>query len=269
MNVSRISEKFRSLRSDHRTGLVVFLTVGYPDLESTMRLVPALVDAGADIVELGIPFSDPLADGATIQRASFAALESGVTPSLCLETVAQLRRQGVTAPLVLMGYYNPILAAGEGQFAADAAAAGADGLIVVDLPPEESDTLLGGCRDSGLDLVYLVAPTSTEARIRSVAERSSGFIYCVSLTGVTGARGQLPSHLPEFLGRVRAETDLPLAVGFGISRPEHFRAVGEVADAAVVGSAIVDLIDRSDPTERESRLKEYVEMVTGRAKSVD
>ena len=265
--MSRIAEVFERIHSEGDTGLVTFITAGYPDIDTTLSLVPALVAAGADIVELGIPFSDPLADGATIQRASFQSLKGGVTPTLCLETVSKLRERGVSVPLVLMGYFNPILAYGQGRFAADAAVAGVDGLIVVDLPPEESEDLHDACRDNGLDLIYLLAPTSTDERIRLVADRASGFIYCVSLTGVTGARSELSSSLPEFMDRVQRQTKLPLAVGFGISKREHFQAVGQVADAVVIGSAIVDLVDRSDRSELEMKLREYVEVVTGRGKS--
>ncbi|MBI1885242.1 MAG: tryptophan synthase subunit alpha [Chloroflexi bacterium] len=258
---------FEGLRGQGQTGLIAFLTAGYPDVEATLRLVPALLEGGAHIIELGVPFSDPLADGATIQRASFHALRQGVTPRVCLQTVERLRAQGVTAPLVLMGYYNPILAHGTAAFVRDAAAAGADGLIVVDLPPEESDELWEACRGHGLDLIYLLAPTSTDERIALVAGRASGFIYCVSLTGVTGARDELPSGLKEFVGKVRSHSLLPVAVGFGISKHKHFRAVGDFADAAVIGSAIIDTIDRSGPQEREAKVREYVEVVTGRRRA--
>jgi tryptophan synthase alpha chain len=241
------------------------VTVGYPDVEATLRLVPALVAGGADIVELGVPFSDPLAEGTTIQRSSHEALQKGVTPAVCLEVVKQLREQGVAIPLLLMGYYNPILAYGIDRFARDAGAAGADGLILVDLPPEEATEVQTACADRGLDLIYLLAPTSSDERIALVAGRASGFIYCVSLTGVTGARGEISPELREFLARVRGHTSLPLAVGFGISRREHVRAVGELgADAAVVGSAIIDIIDSAPAEEREEKVREYVEVVTGR-----
>jgi tryptophan synthase alpha chain len=163
-----------------------------------------------------------------------------------------------------MGYYNPLLAYGLDAFCRDVGRAGADGLIVVDLPPEESDELRTACGRSGLDLIYLLAPNSSEERIRLVAGLASGFIYCVSLTGVTGAREALPAGLPEFLARVRKRTLLPLAVGFGISKQKHFQAVARIAEAAVIGSAIIDLIDRSDASEREARVREYVEVVTGR-----
>ena len=252
------------MKAEGRTGFVAFLTVGYPDAESTPGLARALVDGGADIIELGIPFSDPLAEGPTIQAASFHALQNGVTVGTCLDVVRTLREDGFEAPLVFMGYYNPILSYGVERFARDAAAAGADGVIPVDLPPEESDPLQTACREHGLRLIYLLAPTSTDERIRAVAERASGFVYCVSLTGVTGARAELPADLDQFVARVRKYTNLPVAVGFGISQPEHFRAVGRIANAAVIGSAIIDEITKSDPDEREARLKHYAEVVTGR-----
>ncbi len=263
--MSRIADVLSRRHKDGQVALIAFLTVGYPDVEATLRLVPALAAGGADMVELGVPFSDPLAEGPTIQRSSHHALQRGVTPGACLEVAKQLRERGVAIPLLLMGYYNPILAYGIDRFARDAAAAGVDGLILVDLPPEEAAGVQTACADRGLDLIYLLAPTSSDERIALVASRASGFIYCVSLTGVTGARGEIAPGLREFLARVRAHTSLPLAVGFGISRREHVRAVGELgADAAVIGSAIIDLIDRTPAEEREERVREYVEVVTGR-----
>jgi len=256
------------LRQQRRLGLLAYLTVGYPDVAATLRLVPALAAGGADMVELGVPFSDPLADGATIQRASHHALQQGVTPAACLDVVQQLRQRGLAIPLLLMGYYNPILAYGIEDFARDAAAAGADGLITVDLPPEEAAGVQTACAGRGLDLIYLLAPTSSDERIALVAARASGFIYCVSLTGVTGARGQLPSGLAKFLARVQRYTALPLAVGFGISRPHQVQTLARLgAQAAVIGSAIIDLIDRTPAEKREERVREYVEVVTGRRRA--
>jgi tryptophan synthase alpha chain len=265
--VSRLEATFARLRKEKRAGFVAFLTVGYPSVEDTLRLVPALVEGGADVIELGVPFSDPLAEGPTIQRASHQALQQGVTPAVCLDVVSRLRAAGVEAPLVFMGYYNPLLAYGLETFCSAAARVGADGIIAVDLPPEESGPLHDACRQSGLDLVYLLAPTSTDERIAFVAERASGFIYCVSLSGVTGARDELPPGLADFLARVRSRSPLPLAVGFGISKPKHFRAVARIADAAVIGSAIIDEIDRSGPSERAGRVKAYAEVVTGRRRA--
>jgi tryptophan synthase alpha chain len=264
MTPGRIEDTFARLKAEGRTGFVAFLTVGYPDVESTLRLVPALIEGGADIIELGIPFSDPLAEGPTIQKSSFHALQQGVTVETCLDVARRLREAGVEAPLVPMGYYNPLLAYGIERFTQDAAAAGVDGLIVVDLPPEESDEFHAACVKAGLRLVYLVAPTSTPERLHEVARRASGFVYCVSLTGVTGARDELAPGLEEFVARVRNATNLPIAVGFGISLPKHFAAVARIADAAVIGSAIIDVIADSGPSEQAERLKSYAEVVTGR-----
>jgi tryptophan synthase alpha chain len=262
--MSRIPATFDRLRREGRTGLIAYLTVGFPEPAATPELVRALVKGGADIIELGIPFSDPLADGATIQRATQVALGHGVTTGAVIEMARGLRTEGLEVPLVAMGYYNPILAYGLERFAADAAAAGIDGLIAVDVPPEEDEPLRRALRPRGMDLIYLLAPTSTEARIRTVAARASGFIYCVSVTGTTGARGELPPDLPAFIARVRRHTDLPLAVGFGVSRPEHLAQIGRLCEAAVIGSAIIEVIETAPPEQRAVRLRTYVEVVTGR-----
>lgn len=240
---SRIPAAFAAAKAAGRTALIPFVTAGYPSLAATEATIPALVRGGADVIEIGVPFSDPLADGATIQRASQAALANGVTLTDCIALVRRLRAdRGLTAALILFGYYNPILQYGPARFVADAAAAGADGFIVPDLPTEESGELLAACRAHGRDLIFLLAPTSTDARIADVAERASGFVYCVSLTGVTGGRQELPD-LAAYLGRVRQRTDLPLAVGFGISTAAHVRQVGALAEGAVVGSALIAHLD--------------------------
>lgn len=262
--MSRVGPSLAAAREQRRTALALFLTVGYPEPAALPGLARALVEGGADMLELGVPFSDPLADGATIQRANFAALQHGVTSAGCLEAVRGLRAQGLEVPVLLMGYYNPILAYGTEAFAADASAAGVDGFIVVDLPPEESGPLHEACRARGLDLVYLLAPTSTAKRVSLVARQASGFVYCVSVTGVTGARSSLPPELPAFVERVRGQTKLPVAVGFGISRREHVEAVGRIADIAVVGSALIDVIEASPAEEREARVRAYVEVLAGR-----
>ena len=262
--MSRIGEAMARLRAEGRLGLIAYLTVGYPDVESTLRLVPALAAGGAAMVELGVPFSDPLADGATIQRASHRALAQGVTVNVCLDVVSRLRRGGLTIPLVLMGYYNPILAYGVEEFVRDAADAGADGLIVVDLPPEEALPVQRACAGRGMNVIYLLAPTSSDERVALVAGRASGFVYCVSLAGVTGARRDLSPGLGEFLARVRRHTSLPLAVGFGISQVEHVQAVARLgAQAAVIGSAIIDLIDRTPPGGRAEKVQAYLDLLSG------
>jgi tryptophan synthase alpha chain len=262
--MSRIPTTFDRLRREGRTGLIAYLTVGFPEPAATPELVRALVEGGADVIELGIPFSDPLADGATIQRATHVALRHGVTTGAVIEMARGLRAEGLVVPLVAMSYYNPILAYGLERFAADAAAAGIDGVIAVDVPPEEDEPLRRALRARDMDLIYLLAPTSTEERIHAVAARASGFIYCVSVTGTTGARGELPPDLPAFIARVRRHTDLPLAVGFGVSRPEHIAQIGRLCEAAVVGSALIDVIEKAPPEQRAVRLRTYVEVVTGR-----
>jgi tryptophan synthase alpha chain len=244
--MGRISAKFESLQREGRAALMPYVTLGYPHLESALEVVPAMVEAGADLVELGVPFSDPLADGATIQAAAQQALDNGITLALCLEQAAELRARGVAVPFVLMGYYNPIFQMGLQPFAERAAAAGIDGLIVPDLPPEESDALRAALRAHGLDLIFLLPPTSDNGRAKLVAGLSSGFLYLVSLTGVTGARDQLPRDLAAFVARVRTATDLPLAVGFGIGTPQQATQVARLADGVIVGSALVQAIGVAD-----------------------
>jgi tryptophan synthase alpha chain len=253
----RIAQTLNAFRATGSLALIGWQTVGYPDLGAAARLVPALVEGGFDLIELGVPFSDPLADGATIQRASHAALQNGTNMGHCLDTVRTLRAAGVTAPLVFLSYLNPLLATGLERFAGEAAAVGLDGLIVPDLPPEEADDLLRVLEPAEIDLIFLVAPTSTPERLHAVASRAGGFVYCVSLTGVTGARAEMSTTLPEYLARVRAVTDLPLAVGFGVSRPEHVAALRGHADAAVVASAIIDLMDRVDACDHADRLRAF------------
>ena len=237
--MSRIASVFA--RAKH-TALIPYITVGYPAIETTLKVVPLFARTGCDIIELGIPFSDPLADGATIQQASYEALRQGVTTTVCFE-VAQELRQRVEIPLVFMTYYNPVLKFGLGQFCSKCAEVGIDGLIIPDLPPEEGKELEKSTKRQGLDLIYLLSPASTKERIRLVTSRSSGFIYLVSLTGVTGTRDKLPEELEGFVARVRKRTEKPLCVGFGVSTPEQARRVARVADGVIVGSRIIQLLD--------------------------
>ena len=241
--MSRIESFFQSAQ---RKALIAYVTAGYPDVETTLEVVPALVEAGCDMVELGIPFSDPLADGTTIQRASHRALQGGITPRKCIGIAGELRKR-VDVPLIFMGYYNPMLHYGLDGFCDASAEAGIDGLIVPDLPPEEGAELEKVSGNKGIDLIYLLAPTTTdEGRLRLVAERSRGFIYVVSLKGVTGARTDLPPELEGFIQRVRGVTDKPLCVGFGISTPEQAKRVSALSDGIIMGSRILDIIDGSD-----------------------
>lgn len=237
--MSRIASVFA--RANH-AALIPYITVGYPSVETTLKAVPLFASSGCDIIELGIPFSDPLADGATIQRASYEALRQGVTPKVCLEVAQELRRQ-VGTPLVFMTYYNPVLKFGLEQFCSKCAEVGIDGLIIPDLPPEEAEELEQSIKRHGLNLIYLLSPASTEERIRLVASKASGFIYLVSLTGVTGARDKLPEELEGFVARVREKTEKPLCVGFGVSTPEQARRIGKVADGVIVGSRIIQLME--------------------------
>ena len=229
-------------RAEH-TLLIPYLTVGYPTVATTLKAVPLFAENGCDIIELGIPFSDPLADGATIQQASYEALRQGVTASVCLEVARELRGR-VEIPLVFMTYYNPVLRFGLEQFCLKCAEVGIDGLIIPDLPPEEGEELERSTKGHGLDLIYLLSPASTEERIRLVTSRSSGFVYLVSLTGVTGARDTLPEGLESFVGSVSKKTEKPLCVGFGVSTPEQARRVAKVADGVVVGSRAMQLLDK-------------------------
>lgn len=261
--MGRIASTFQALRAQQRTGLVVYLTVGFPSLHETPVLVQAALEGGASIIELGVPFSDPLADGATIQRANQVALEQGVTMADCLAVVRALRSQGVAAPLLLMGYYNTWLSYGLERWCTDAAAAGVDGAIIVDLPPEEAGPALQAARAHDLDLVFLVAPTSSDERLAAVGRVARGFVYCVSLTGVTGARSELPAGLPDFVARVRRHTALPLAVGFGVSRREHVQAIGQLAEAAVVGSALTQVIEQAPPGQRAAAVRGFVSGLVG------
>ena len=228
---------------------MVFLTAGYPDLEATLELVPALAEAGADVVELGVPFSDPLADGVTIQVSSQKALEHGISLHGCLDLVTRLRNKVPETGLLLMGYYNPVFQYGAAKFAADAQKAGLDGLIMADLPEEESGPLREELSPKEIALVPLFAPTSTDERISAGCKHASGFVYCVSLTGVTGTRESLGGGAFSLVERVRQHTSLPLAVGFGISTRQHVEEVGREADAAVVGSALIRVMMES-PRER-------------------
>lgn len=245
--MSRIADTFAAVRTEGRIALMPYLMIGYPERDTTLELAPALEAAGADMFELGVPFSDPLADGATIQRAAQQALTNRINLPFCIETVAALRARNLHAPLVLMGYFNPFLQYGLDRLCADMSRAGADGLIIPDLPPEEAVECQAACRAHGIDLICFVAPTTTDARIAQIAHIASGFIYCVALTGVTGARDELWEGLPDFLQRVRRHTDLPLVVGFGISKAQHIRQLSAYADGAIVASALINTIDQLPP----------------------
>jgi tryptophan synthase alpha chain len=256
--MSRISQTFERLQKTHERALIPYVTAGDPDLEMTKRLVREMVRRGGDIIEIGVPFSDPLADGPIIQRASQRALQGGTTLRKILQTVSELRHE-VDVPLVLMTYYNPVLRYGEEAFVADALDAGVDGIIIPDLPPEEGQSLMELTTDTPLEMIFLAAPTSTSARLALISEASRGFIYYVSRFGTTGVRDQLADDLRIMLEKVRASTSKPIAVGVGVSTPEHVRLVAELADGVVVGSAILKLIeDLEDRVDRLEHVGDFV-----------
>jgi len=244
LNSTRISRRFAELRAAGELGIVAYITAGDPSLDATHKFVLALAEAGADVIELGVPFSDPLADGPTIQRASERALKSGTTLRGVLDLVRRIRETS-QVPLVLFSYYNPILQMGLETFAAAASQAGADGVLITDLTPEESDDYRRTLHAHHLDTIFLAAPTSDDERLQKISACSSGFLYLISRTGVTGAKDALPEDLPGLLRRVHKFTQLPVAVGFGISLPGHVSVLGGLADAAVVGSALVSEIEKA------------------------
>jgi tryptophan synthase alpha chain len=254
---------FESAGSEGRTAIVPFLTVGHPTLETSLDCVVAVVEAGTDVVELGVPFSDPLAEGPVIQASSFKALENGISVSDCIAAAAELRRRGVTVPMVFMGYYNPILSYGSEKFCKDASEAGMNGLIVPDLPTEEAGPLLENSRKHNLSLIPLVALTSPEARVKAAAESASGFVYCVSTLGVTGARKEISGRVRGLVEMVKRHTDLPTGVGFGVSTSEHVAEIGKFADGAVVGSALIRAIDDGPVDSAPERAAEFIRKLSG------
>ncbi|MFW6184520.1 MAG: tryptophan synthase subunit alpha [Chloroflexota bacterium] len=247
----RISAAFSGVGADRAAALMPYYTLGYPDRETSLAVVEAIAPY-SDLLELGVPFSDPLADGPTIQHSTQASLAAGTTTAGCLEMVRELRDRGITTPFLLMGYYNPILAYGVEQYVKDAAAAGADGFIVPDLPPEEAGDLDQAASEAGLALIHFLAPTTSPTRMKTVARRGRGFIYLVSVTGVTGARTHISESLASFVARVRQQTDTPLAVGFGISTPEQAAQVGAIADGVIVGSALINAVDGAEDKAAEA-----------------
>lgn len=240
--MSRLESIFK--QKNHKA-LIAYVTVGYPNIATTLKIVPILADCGCDIVELGIPFSDPMADGATIQRASFKALENGVNTTLCLEIAKKLSKK-TSIPLVFMTYFNPIYHYGLEKFCHDCGASGVDGLIIPDLPPEEGDELGNLAGKSGVDLIYLLAPTSTDKRIKLVANKSRGFIYLVSIAGVTGTRNELSPDLGKFIDKIKQVVKQPVCVGFGISTPEQAVQVAKTADGVIIGSKLIQLMESDD-----------------------
>ena len=263
--MNRIDAAFQRARAEKRAALIVFATAGDPDLETTAELVPELAAAGADIIELGIPHSDPIGEGPTIQISSLRALANHTTLAEILGLVRRVRAV-CEVPLVLMGYLNNVLAYGEERLAKDAGAAGADGLIVSDVPFEETTRLSAACAEHGVHRVLLVAPTSTPDRLVRIAASSRGFVYCVSVTGVTGARTELPADLEQLVARIRRVTPTPVCVGFGVSTPAQAAQVARLADGVIVGSALVSRIDAAK--DREGAIRAARDFVAELRKSV-
>jgi len=256
--MSRLAEKFSSLRAAGRPGLVTYVTAGDPDLDRTAGILRALDRAGADVLEVGVPFSDPLADGPVIQRATERALAAGTTLSSVLDLLQSMRGE-LDAPIVIFSYANPILRLGAERFADRAREAGVDGVLILDLPIEEADESRAMLARRGIDTILLLSPTTTDVRLRRAADLGSGFLYAISRLGVTGARDSLAEGAQEMVRRIRTVSDLPVALGFGISKPDHVREVGQWADAAVVGSALVDVIAREGASrDLNTRVEEYV-----------
>lgn len=261
---TRIDATLAAARREGRPGLIAFVTAGDPDMDRSADVLVALDRAGADVIEVGVPFSNPIADGPVIQRASSRALAAGATLDRVLDLCAGVRPK-VRAPLVLFSYLNPILRIGPGPFIRRAARAGVDGLLVVDLPVEEPAPWRHEARVAGIDRIYLVSPTSGPERIRRAAAAGSGFLYAISTVGVTGTRARVGDEARRLVERLRRETSLPIAVGFGVSRPDHVREIGRWADAAVVGSSIVEVVERSACREDvEGRVGEHVRWLLGR-----
>ena len=264
-NASRITQRFADLRRAGEMGLVAYITAGDPTLAATEQFLLALANAGADVIELGVPFSDPVADGPMIQRASERALRSGTSLAGVLRLVKSVRAK-TNVPLVLFSYFNPVLQMGLEAFGDAAKEAGADGVLITDFTPDEAGAYRAAMSSRGLDTIFLAAPTSTDKRLALIAKSTSGFLYLISRTGVTGAKDQLADELPALARRVRRFTDLPIAIGFGISLPGHVSLLGGLADAAVVGSALVDEIERANSVEAAARaLAARIKLLKGAA----
>ncbi|SEG07801.1 tryptophan synthase subunit alpha [Jhaorihella thermophila] len=247
--MTRIDAKFAELKAAGKKAFVAYVMAGDPDYDTSLEIVKGLPGAGVDIIELGIPFTDPMADGPTIQAAGQRALEAGQTLQKTLDMAAEFRKGDDSTPIVMMGYYNPIYNRGVDRFLADAKAVGVDGLIVVDLPPEEDDELCIPARDAGLNFIRLATPTTDDKRLPKVLQNTSGFVYYVSITGITGAGEAQAADVAPEVARIKARTDLPVVVGFGINTPDKARAIAGIADGAVVGSAIVARIGQGEPVD--------------------
>jgi len=265
--VSRIAQRFAELKAQGRAAFVPFITAGDPDLEISRAILHALPGAGADLIELGMPFSDPMADGPAVQASSLRALKAGGSMARTLEMVRAFRKHDTKTPIVLMGYYNPIHAMGAGEFVKQVVAAGADGLIIVDLPPEEDAVLQAPAKAAGIDAIRLVTPTTHDVRLAKVLDGASGFLYYVSIAGVTGTKSFAASDVKAALARIRKATALPIAVGFGIKTPAQAGEIARIADAAVVGSAIVSVIADNQGAGRDKIVTKVTELCRALADS--
>jgi tryptophan synthase alpha chain len=265
--VSRIAQRFAALKAQHRAAFVPFITAGDPDLETSRAILNALPGTGADLIELGMPFSDPMADGPAVQASSQRALKAGATMARTLELVRDFRTKDSKTPIVLMGYFNPIHAMGVEKFVAAVADAGADGLIIVDLPPEEDAVLQGPARKAGIDVIRLVTPTTHAGRLTRVLDGASGFLYYVSIAGVTGTKSFAEDEVKAALAGIRKATSLPVAVGFGIRTPQQAGAIARFADAAVVGSAIVGVIAENQGAGKDQIVTKVTELCRALADS--
>lgn len=266
--MTRIAQRFAELKVQGRAAFVPFITAGDPDLETSRAILHALPAAGADLIELGMPFSDPMADGPAVQASSLRALKTGGSMVRTLEMVRDFRKRDARTPIVLMGYYNPIHAMGAANFVKDAAAAGADGLIVVDLPPEEDAVLQAPAKAAGIDVIRLVTPTTHEARLARVLDGASGFLYYVSIAGVTGTKSFAQADVQAAVARIGKATHLPIAVGFGIKTPAQAGAIARIADAAVVGSAIVSVIGENQAAGKDTIVTKVTELCRALADSI-
>lgn len=264
--MNRIDGVFAALRKKGEKALIPYVTCGDPDIKFTEKLVSVLADSGADMVELGIPYSDPVADGPTIQKASVRALKGGVTLENIFALAERLRKK-IEIPLIIMTYYNPVYVMGVENFVKKAAAAGMDGLIIPDLPLEEACQLKTLADNNGINLIFLVAPTSTKERIQKISQMARGFIYCVSVAGVTGARQKVSNSLESFLNRIRIQTSLPLAVGFGISSPDTARKASQHADGVIVGSALIERLEKNINNSHQA-LKEASDFIRNLKKAI-
>ncbi|MEM6846666.1 MAG: tryptophan synthase subunit alpha [Pseudomonadota bacterium] len=264
--MSRLAARFQELRHEGRAGLVTYVTAADPDIPTSAKVLAALAEGGADVIEVGMPFTDPMADGPAIQAASRRALEAGGSLQATLDLVAGFRKGDDKTPIVLMGYYNPIYRKGVREFLIAARDAGVDGLIVVDLPPEEDDELCLPARSAGLDFIRLATPTTDDARLPAVLQNTSGFLYYVAIAGITGTASAAQSDIAAAMTRLKGATALPVAVGFGIKTPDQAAAIARVADGVVVGSAIVDIIAKSEPGDAPAAVAEFVGSLAGGVK---